>query len=112
MTRKELRERNNGHDPFVVVMPLICSACGHVWDAPLSAGKCYLVAALSGAASLLCSVAFLACLGTLVWAVFIRAEKAEGGRLAPILTGAVVSLGGAIATAVACCKYIRRARER
>jgi len=116
MTRKEWRERNAGRDSLVVVMPLICPACGRVWEARLSPGKCYLVAALSAVASLLCSAAFLASIGVLVWAVFIREDKANGNpigrRLAPVIMVAGASAAGAIGTGIVCRKYIRRARER
>jgi hypothetical protein len=46
LTRKELRDRNDGKDPVVVVIPRTCTGCGHVWDPPLTKGMCYLVAAV------------------------------------------------------------------
>src|SRR5262245_6297102 len=48
VTREELRARNDGKDPLVVVMPRVCSACGHEWEPPLSKSMCYLVASLAG----------------------------------------------------------------
>ena len=114
MTRKELRERSGGRDPLVVAMPLLCPACGHVWDAPLSRGTCYLVAALAAFASLLCSAIFVASISLLVWVYFrpAQANKPSGRGVASLITVAGMSLGAAIGAAFACRKYLRRAREQ
>src|SRR5262245_22586374 len=102
LTKKEWRERNAGRDAMVVVMPLVCTACGHVWDAPLSPGNCYLVAALSGVVSLLCGAACLASIGLLIWAAFFREAKANENpgstRLAPVIMVAGASGGAAVGT--------------
>lgn len=114
ITRKELRARSGGRDPMVVVMPLICTACGHVWEPRLSRRTCYLVASLTGVVSVVCSAVFAASIGVLVWSLFIRegeANRANRG-LAPAIMVAAASLSGAAGTAAVCRKYIRLARKR
>jgi hypothetical protein len=115
ITTKELRERNKGKDPLVVTMPLICTKCGNVWDAPLSSGKCYMVAMLAAVGCVLGIAVSLASAGVVVWAMFIRPNNDGRSRAREMsLIGglAVLSFSAAIAAGVTCRKYLRRARAQ
>jgi hypothetical protein len=101
LTSKEFRARS-GQDNFVVVMPRKCSACGHVFDPPLSPGVCYLVSAIA-AAGLLAGCVLLMASG---W-VLVRGEFSSPGPGGLAMGGvALIGIGG-----TAALKYFRLARD-
>jgi hypothetical protein len=111
LTRKELRERNGGQDPVVVVMPRICPACAHVWEPPLSRGMCYLVAAVTGIGFLIGAVIFLGAVWLLVQSKFAPAEGANTLKNQAAVAGfALVGLALATGAGAMCRKYLRLAR--
>jgi hypothetical protein len=115
ITRKELRERNAGRDPVVVVMPLICPACGHTWQPPLSRGTYYLVAGLTGVLAIIGFVVSATCVVLLVHLTMVRdaGEPFKHFRyLAVLLVVAFMAFLTAIGAAMTCRKYLGLARKR
>jgi hypothetical protein len=111
LTRKELRDRNDGRDPLVVTRPRICTACSHVWEPPPSKGLCYVVAALAG-------IGWLVGMALLVGAVWllIAAISGRGGDANSLANRLKVAAVGLVGIALASGsfamirKYLRLAR--
>jgi len=111
LTRKELRERNNGRDPLVVTRPRICTACSHVWEPPPSKGMCYVVAALAGVGWLVGTALVVGAVWLLIAA--ITGPGGEANTLRNRLKVAAVGLVGLTLAGGAYSmirKYLRLAR--
>jgi hypothetical protein len=114
LTRKELRDRNDGKDPIVVVIPRTCTECGHVWDPPLSKGMSYLVAAVCAAGALLGAAIMVGACWILLYATFAADVGGANNMKNRVAVGGIGLLGlGMASWAVPMCrKYLRLARAQ
>jgi hypothetical protein len=111
LTRKELRERNDGRDPLVVTRPRICTACSHVWEPPPSKAMCYVVAALAGVGWLVGMTLLVGAVWLLIAAIRGPGGEANtlGNRLKVAAVGLVgIALAGGAYSMIR--KYLRLAR--
>jgi|GEM_PF-6958761 len=111
LSRKEIRDRNNGRDPLVVTRPRICTACSLVWEPPPSKGMCYVVAALAGVGWLVGMALVVGAVWLLIAA--IRGPGGEANTLGNRLKVAAVGLVGLALAGGAYSmirKYLRLAR--
>lgn len=113
LTTKELRERNDGKDPLVVVRPRICKGCGHVWEPPPSAGMCYVVALPAATGAAVGAVLLAGAVWLLVAAAFMEAGGSNTLKNRIALAGmGLAGLALASGGLAMCRKYLRLGREQ
>jgi hypothetical protein len=110
LTRKELRDRNGGRDPVVVVIPRMCLACQHVWEPPLSRGTCYLVAGIAGVGVLVGLAIFVGMVVVLIGSKTVPEEGANNTKnQMTAATFGLMGLGIAGGSGAMARKYLRLA---